>query len=61
MDLGYEKIDISGHEANYIDGAGIKGVEIYDDNIRCTIYVKNSDISKEEFLELVREICIYED
>lgn len=56
LELGYEKINVRGIKGSYIETGGIKVIEFIDQNIICDVYIKNSEMSKEELIELANRL-----
>lgn len=58
LDLGYEKIIIQGKEAMYCEIGSMKLIEFVDNNVICDLYVKNSEISRQELIELANQLIL---
>lgn len=60
LDLGYEKIVVQGQEAIYREIGSMKFIEFsYEDTI-CDIYIKNSQMSKNELIMLANRLILKE-
>ena len=56
LELGYEKINVRGLDGSYIETGGVKIIEFIDQNIICDVYIKNSEMSKEELVRLTNKL-----
>lgn len=60
LDLGYEKIMIQDKEAVYREIGSMKLIEFVDKDVICDLYVKNSEISRQELIELASKLILKE-
>ena len=58
LKLGYEQVRVRGVSANYIENNGRKNIEFIDDGVICSVYVENSEMSKDELIEIVNHLKI---
>lgn len=58
LDLGLEKVKLNNIEGLYVEEAPKKKIRFYKEDTLCDIYVKNSEMSKEELLELAKALEI---
>lgn len=58
LDLGYERININGQEARYHEIDGQKYVQLTASETTCNIYVKNSEITKEELIDIASQVVL---
>lgn len=61
VEWGYEKITVQGEQAIYQEEETIKIIEFIRYNTVCDIYVKNSDMNKEELIEIANRLLIKEE
>lgn len=60
LDLGYEKIVVQGQEAIYREIGSMKFIEFSDEDTICDIYIKNSQMSKKELIQLANRLVLKE-
>ncbi|MBP3888359.1 MAG: hypothetical protein J6F30_12070 [Cellulosilyticum sp.] len=58
LKLGYEQVRVRGVSANYIENNGRKNIEFIDDGVICSVYVENSEMSKDKLIEIVNHLKI---
>lgn len=58
LDLGYEEIDINGQKARYHEIGQQKYVQLTASETTCNIYVKNSEITKEELIGIASQVVL---
>lgn len=57
LQLGYEKITIrEGVEASYIESGSIRTIEFIEQGTICDVYIRNSQVTKEELIELTNHL-----
>ncbi len=58
LDLGLEKVKLNNIEGIYVEQAPMKIIEFNKEGTLCDIYIKNSEMSKEELVELAKALEI---
>lgn len=58
LQLGYEKVMVGEIEASYIETGSAKYIEFIEDGTICDVYIKNSELSKEELIEIANRLSI---
>ena len=58
LDLGFEKVKLNNIEGIYVEEAPMKIIEFNKEGTLCDIYIKNSEMSKEELVELAKALEI---
>ena len=58
LDLGLEKVKLNNIEGIYVEQAPMKIIEFSKEGTLCDIYIKNSEMSKEELVELAKALEI---
>ena len=54
--LEHDKVQVRDIEANYIETSNVKGIEFTEEGTICDIYIKNSELSKEELIQLANKL-----
>ena len=60
LDLGYEEIMIQDKEAIYREIGSMKLIEFVDKDVICDLYVKNSEMGRQELIELASKLILKE-
>ncbi|MBE6024204.1 MAG: hypothetical protein E7231_13580 [Cellulosilyticum sp.] len=56
LDLGYERVTVRGLDAYYLETESMKVIEFIDQGMICDIYIKNSEMSREELIDLANQL-----
>lgn len=56
LNLGYEQIDLGDIKANYIETGSSKYIEFIKDGTICDVYIKNSELTKEQLIDLANKL-----
>lgn len=56
VDLDFEEVFVEGRVMEYIERGTVKMLEFIEEDILCTIYNENSEITKEELIEIAKMI-----
>lgn len=56
LHLDYEHIDIQGIKANYIETSSTKNIEFIAQDIICSVYIENNEMSKEQLIEIANNL-----